>query len=221
MHRCRCEDANRWINVARVTNLAEAGFLVDELAGEGIDARIYQSEDFSALTDRWMVSYLIQVAAARGPGGRGANSPPSGRDGIVSRARWRAAVAGRAAGDRPALWRPVALVILAGMASFVARPAICRRPRSPHGRRAIRSPAPSAAIGRPLVTEPAPACRVIDSIYHWREQAWYLDTDADGDGRYESPAAVSRDGVRGGRMNGCQLRCSRSWNSLRVAVNDD
>ena len=28
------EEANRWINVARVTNLAEAGFLVDELAGE-------------------------------------------------------------------------------------------------------------------------------------------------------------------------------------------
>ena len=54
------EQANRWINVARVTNLAEAGFLVDELSGEGIDARIYQSEDFSALTDRWMVSYLIQ-----------------------------------------------------------------------------------------------------------------------------------------------------------------
>ena len=32
----------------RVTNLAEAGFLVDELAGEGIEARIFQSEDFSA-----------------------------------------------------------------------------------------------------------------------------------------------------------------------------
>src|SRR3990170_638397 len=53
-------ESARWVDVARVTNLAEAGFLVDELAGEGIDARVYQSEDFSALADRWLVSYLIQ-----------------------------------------------------------------------------------------------------------------------------------------------------------------
>ena len=58
---------SRWINVARVANLAEAGFLVDELAGEGIDARIYQSEDFSALTDRWQVSYLIQSPPSAAP----------------------------------------------------------------------------------------------------------------------------------------------------------
>src|SRR3972149_919989 len=98
-----------WINVARVTNLAEAGFLVDELAGEGIDARIYQSEDFSALTDRWLVSYLIQ-------------SPPEAAQAAASHIRrhlaeiesyQEPATSGAWPDERPALdppmWRPEAL----------------------------------------------------------------------------------------------------------------
>ncbi len=52
---------NSWIDVAHVTNLAEAGFLTDELNGLGIDAQIYQLEEFSALTDRWSTVYLIRV----------------------------------------------------------------------------------------------------------------------------------------------------------------
>src|SRR5687768_15037111 len=50
-----------WTDVARVTNLAEAGFLTDELIGLDIDAQIYQLEEFSALTDRWSTVYLIRV----------------------------------------------------------------------------------------------------------------------------------------------------------------
>ena len=58
------EAAGRWTNVARVASLAEAGFLVDELSGEGINARIYQADDFNALTDRWSATYLIQSSPA-------------------------------------------------------------------------------------------------------------------------------------------------------------
>src|SRR3954468_10652703 len=50
-----------WVNVARVANLAEAGFLNDELIGAGIDARIHQLEEFNAVYDRWSAAYLIQV----------------------------------------------------------------------------------------------------------------------------------------------------------------
>src|SRR4051812_1637634 len=50
-----------WTSVARVANLAEAGFLADELVGLGIEARIHQSDDFNALNDRWTPLYLIQV----------------------------------------------------------------------------------------------------------------------------------------------------------------
>ena len=55
------QDPVPWTNVARVANLAEAGFLTDELVGLGIDARIHQLDDFNALSDRWTSLYLIQV----------------------------------------------------------------------------------------------------------------------------------------------------------------
>ena len=178
------DEQARWINVARVTNLAEAGFLVDELSGEGIDARIYQSEDFSALTDRWLVSYLIQ-------------SPPADAQAAAARIRrhlaemesfQEPAASDAWPGERPAfdplVWRPVALVILAGMASFALgqRFAADRDPKPP---RNSLSGAISA-IGRPLVTEPAVGMARHRLYYHWREQAWYLDTDANADGRYEA-----------------------------------
>lgn len=178
------DEPKRWINIARVANLAEAGYLVDELLGEDIDARIYQSEDFSAATDRWQVSYLIQ-------------SPPEDAQSAAETIRRHLAEMDAYpepnAGDpwsdyRPALdpfmWRPVALVVLAGMASFVLgqRFAADRDSRPPRN----SLPRAVSAIGRPLVTEPAPGEPRHRLYYRWREQAWYLDTDADADGRYES-----------------------------------
>src|SRR4051794_24641159 len=52
-----------WADVARVSNLAEAGFLTDELVGIGFEARIHQLDDFNALSDRWTSLYLIRVPA--------------------------------------------------------------------------------------------------------------------------------------------------------------
>lgn len=176
-------DENRWINVARVQNLAEAGFLADELSGDGIDARIYQAEDFSAMTDRWSVSYLIQAkpleaqaAAARI------------RQHLADREAYPEPAALPHWDDRPAvdtaLWRPVALVVLAGMVSFVVGQ------RFPADRESARPQRNSlartvSAIGRPLVTEPAAGQPRHRLHYEWREKTWYLDTDADTDGVYE------------------------------------
>src|SRR5689334_1822045 len=55
------ELAAPWIAVARVSNLAEAGFLADELVGQGIEARVHQLDDFNALHDRWTSVYLLRV----------------------------------------------------------------------------------------------------------------------------------------------------------------
>jgi len=185
----------RWINVARVANLAEAGFLVDELAGEGIEARIYQSEDFSALTDRWQVSYLIQ-------------SPPSAAPSAAAHIRRHLAemetytdpaTGGEGESARPAvdpmLWRPVAIVILAGMASFVLgqRFAADRDPPKPP-RNSLSSAI--SAIGRPLMTEPIAGQPRHRLYYHWRDQAWYLDTDANADGRFEARQRFHAAGTR-------------------------
>ena len=174
-----------WTNVARVTNLAEAGFLVDELAGDEIEARVYQTQDFSALTDRWLVSYLIQ-------------SPPHAAQAAATRIRQHLAevesyqdpaMAGAWSDARPSidpfLWRPVALVILAGVASFALgqRFAADRDPPRPP-RDSLASA--MAALGRPLVTEPAAGLPRHRLYYHLRTRAWQLDTDTDGDGRYET-----------------------------------
>jgi hypothetical protein len=54
-------DSIEWVDVARVANLAEAGFLCDELVGAGIEARVHQQEEFNAAIDRWTSQYLIRV----------------------------------------------------------------------------------------------------------------------------------------------------------------
>jgi hypothetical protein len=177
------DETIHWTNVARVTNLAEAGFLVDELAGDEIEARIYQTEDFSALADRWLVSYMIQ-------------SPPEAAQAAAARIRQHLAEiesyqdpAGAWPGERPTVdplsWRPVALVILAGVASFALgqRFAADRDPPRPPRDSLANA---MAAIGRPLTSEPAAARPRHRLYYHLHEQAWHLDTDADGDGRYET-----------------------------------
>lgn len=179
------EPQGAWTNVARLTNLAEAGFLTDELTSEGVEARVYAVESFSILTDTWIPSYLIQV-------------PSDSAHEAATMLRHRLAgeqVADQALADTydydrsPAdslAWRPVVLVLAAGAICFVlgqhfARQEIPRRPLPPNS-----LPATIDAIGRPLFTEPIPGQPRHRLSYQWREQAWYLDTDVDGDGTFES-----------------------------------
>jgi hypothetical protein len=195
----RQADEDKWTNVARVANLAEAGFLADELVGLGIEAQIHQTQDFSALTDRWSTTYLIRVR------------PESARD---AAARIREYLAQDAAdlddesasfrlmsGDHPIeqfLWRPVALVILAGVSSFV----LGQRFSGPQDANAERRPernelaSAMAAIDRPFITESAGGQPSHRLRFDRRLQSWLLDTDRDGDGRYDSRQAFHASGVR-------------------------
>jgi hypothetical protein len=177
---------NSWIDVARVTNLAEAGFLTDELNGLGIDAQIYQLEEFSALTDRWSTVYLIRVpsheahqaaAQIRQHLADEAAETESGAMGF----RFSADVATM----DPLFWRPVALVVLAGVASFL----LGQRFSDQHvDRRPQRGTLSTAlgAIGRPMSTEPVPGQPCHRLSLDRRKEIWYLDTDRDGDGLFES-----------------------------------
>jgi hypothetical protein len=187
-----------WTNVARLANLAEAGFLTDELIGLGIDAQVHQVNDFSALTDRWESLYVIRV-------------PSEGTERAADRIRQHIAdEAGqddgapiglrRMAPDQalePLLWRPIALVILAGVSSFV----LGQKFSEVQGVKADRRPARSSlaiameSIDRPFVTEPIggePRHRI---RYDRRRFAWMLETDRDGDGRYDSRQAFRANGA--------------------------
>jgi len=180
------DDASRWIDVARVTNLAEAGFLTDELVGQGIEARIYQLEEFSALTDRWGTVYLIRVPSAAAQKAAAFIRQHLAEEAAESES---GAMGFRFSAESqpidPLFWRPVALVVLAGVASFV----LGQRFSDQHvERRSSRGPLPTAigAIGRPLVTEPHEGQPRYRLSFDRRREAWYLDADRDGDGHYDS-----------------------------------
>ncbi|MFV2067871.1 MAG: hypothetical protein ACC645_12925 [Pirellulales bacterium] len=58
------EQAERdWVPVARITGLAEAGFLEDLLQDRQIPSRVRQWDDFSALDGSWSTIYIMQVPA--------------------------------------------------------------------------------------------------------------------------------------------------------------
>jgi hypothetical protein len=185
----RAEEPTRWIDLARVTNLAEAGFLTDELVGHGVDAQIHQLEEFSALTDRWSSLYLIRVPAPAAQTAAAhirqhlADEP--------AEAEFEAATFRFADGNQqlePQLWRPFALVILAGVSSFVLGQRFSDRPDPPAERRPPRNSLTSAmeAIDRPFVIDPAPGMAGHRLQFDRRRQTWTLDTDRDGDGSYDS-----------------------------------
>lgn len=174
-----------WKNVARVANLAEAGFLADDLIASNIDARIYQSDEFRAIDGNWAATYLIQVpteqahtAAARIRRHMFDDEGPSDFDaGQLSDA-----------GDLsigPATWRPMALVVLAGMASFVLgqRFAAIDGQRRPPARDSLSVAVD--AIGRPLMTDPVPGKPRYRLSFDWRHDTWKLDADRNGDGHFD------------------------------------
>ena len=177
-------DSVQWTNVARVANLAEAGFLCDELVGLGIDARIHQLEDFNALNDRWTSLYLIQV-------------PPEKADEAAAQIqRHRDDDLRNGGADQsyplplsnqvmdPLFWRPVALIVLTGIASFV----IGQRLSGHNAARPSASnslPSTVNQIGRPFVTEPAAGRPRHRLLFDSRQQAWSLETDRDNDGHFD------------------------------------
>jgi hypothetical protein len=177
------EPPRPWTNVARITNLAEAGFLTDELVGMGIDAQIHQSEDFNALSDRWTPLYFIRVPAENAE--EAADRIQQYRDDDIRRASLNEPVPFSSQVMDPQFWRPVALVMLTGIASFV----LGQRMSGDHVRRPMASdslPSTANQIGRPFVTEPAVGQPRYRLSFDARQQAWSLDTDRDNDGQYDA-----------------------------------
>jgi len=50
-----------WVPVARMTNLAEAGYMADYLAQEEIATDIAEENDFNAAAGAWLSSFIVRV----------------------------------------------------------------------------------------------------------------------------------------------------------------
>ncbi len=187
-----------WIDVARVTNLAEAGFLTDELVGLGIDARIHQLQDFSAVADSWASLYLIRVPAGAAHDAAARIRQHLAEDSAEQEAD--PAVFRFSSHDEPfdpLFWRPVALVVLAGVASFVLGQRFSDRNDAKFERRPPRDSLASAveAIGQPLVSESAPGQPRHRLSFDRQRGKWFLDLDHDGDGQYDNRRAFQGSGA--------------------------
>jgi hypothetical protein len=173
-----------WANVARVANLAEAGFLADELVGLGINARVHQSDDFNALYDRWTSLYLIQVASEHAEEAAAQiqrhrdddlSNPSDEQSDILPLSRQLM---------DPHFWRPVALIVLASIASFVVGQRLTvQNAARPSASNSL--PSKANQIGRPFVTEPVAGKPRYRLSFDPRQRAWSLETDRDNDGHYD------------------------------------
>jgi hypothetical protein len=176
-----------WTDVARVGNLAEAGFLANDLAGEGIDAQIHAVEEFSGVAGSWSASYLIRV-----PSDVAQEAAKRIRRHVADDEAWRREPPPRSQFEaiNQAVeafdWRPVAMMVLAGVVCFVIGQQVGRSDARPRPLPPRSLPAAIDAIGRPLLTEPAPGQPRYRLSYQWRQHVWQLDTDTDGDGRFDA-----------------------------------
>ncbi len=174
-----------WVDVARMTSLAEAGFLSDELIGLGIDAQIYQLEEFDASTHRRSNAYLIRVPTSNAQDAAARIREHLADDAAGSDSRSGFSFSTANAAIDPAFWKPVALMVLAGVASFTLGQQF---PEQRAKNRVQGNSLPTAvdAIGRPLLTEPAVGQPRYRLSFDRSREAWYLDGDQDRDGRFES-----------------------------------
>jgi len=173
-----------WVDVARVTNLAEAGFLSDELNGLDIDARIHQADDFSELHGGWKTHYLIRVPSEMAPAAADQIRVHAGESAAETDAANTFGFTNDAGPVDLAYWRPMAVIVLAGVASFVLG-------RQSAITQADRLPPPDSlaaavgAIGRPFVTE-VPAGSPRHRIhFDRRRRTWHFESDRNGDGTFE------------------------------------
>ncbi len=175
-----------WQSAAKVANLAEAGYLVSRLAGEGIDARLVETETFSAMNGNWQATYVLQVPVARlATAGEILRREAE----EFEREQPDYDPLGQRIDDESVhlvFWRPVALMAVAGLATLwlgqrVADP----RPRIAPNRNAAALGSAIEAVGKPFVVT-TDAGRVRHRLrYRSATHTWYFESDTDGDGRID------------------------------------
>jgi hypothetical protein len=176
--------------------LAEAGFIVDELDGLGIQARIHQIEEFSAAVDRRSIQYLVRVPENFAPAaadhiGQYLTEESQGQRTILQRLRESVDI--MPAAQSPS-WRPGLALVIVGVMSFLlgheySEQAAPRPPRSTDLTSAI------ASVGRPFLSEAAPNQPSYRLSLDAGQKMWTLGVDRDHDGVFESAQRFTATGA--------------------------
>ena len=189
------ENGQTWLPVARLADLAEAGFMANLLADNGVPSRIRQYDDFSALDGGWASIYVLQVRdedarkAVDSIQRELANAPqePLEQGETTDEATDEATetVEADTAEATPLAWHAVAWVLVAGGIVWAGY-------GGPGGRvparRAEERPTLLKAIERigvPLSSESPPGRPRYRLSFDDVTDQFQLDEDRDGDGRYE------------------------------------
>lgn len=186
---CRSEvrvgDNDQWVSVVRTINLAEAGYLANELETGGFPSQIRQHDSFSAVDGTWNSLFLIQVPAEQ------AQASADHLRAYLAEAEFSGpiAVAEDGADDgapRGPVWRPLALMVVAGVAVlFIGQRMRELRVRQHEASRANLLHV-LEQIDRPFVSvDPGKEAGRFRLMFNRRMEIWRLQEDPDGDGRYD------------------------------------
>ncbi len=174
-----------WVDLLRVANLAEAGFIADELTGLGIQARVQKLNEFSAASDRWSDHYLIRVpensasAAAELVRTHLLQDAPNSRTLLATLRNTLADENGHAA------WKPIVSIVLVSVTSFMLGHELTEAPAT---RRAPQN-ALAAALSetnQAFVSKSGPNQAQYRLSFDQPHRVWTLSTDRDHDGVFES-----------------------------------
>lgn len=179
-------DDSGYRDIARIGNLAEAGYLVSRLDAEGMEADLAVRESFDAVTGAWNQTYVLQVPA---------QDLAAAKEVLLDEAaeanyeEAEFARRGEPLDDEPVhlvFWRPVALMAVAGLATlWLSGRVLEQRQRAApqRGNQALGSAVD--AIGQPFTVQTQTG-RVVHRLrYSKANRTWLLESDTDGDGQLD------------------------------------
>ncbi|MCG8587337.1 MAG: hypothetical protein MI757_21740, partial [Pirellulales bacterium] len=210
-----------WAPVARLSNLADCGYFCDTLSQHGIESRLQEIDEFSALIGMWEPVFVLQVPredAARAtelingqleadpsmdqqPANEHQHDLESsdvGNPWSVPGDRGWPDETGTDAGTP--IWKSVALVLVAGGLAYGAGRVSGQReahPTPPSNRDMLWQ-----ALSRPgetFVSEGPPGARKLRLRYDATTDRIQMDEDIDGDGRYDRRRTFDRGRLVSGR----------------------
>ncbi|MEX0937306.1 MAG: hypothetical protein WDZ59_05545 [Pirellulales bacterium] len=180
------ESEVQWTSVARLSNLAEAGFFSQMLADEGIESQIRQHDDFSALDGSWSSVYVMQVPQADAQRATERIRQELSSGGVEELGTtFKPETVGAAVA-----WKPVALMLFAGSLAYLAGQNVPRHEgQVPQNDSRASLWDAVRQIETPLVSEPAAGGARFRLSYDRAHAVFLLEEDRDGDGRYDQRRA--------------------------------